>query len=85
MRKGTQNVYKAWTEFKRLRSQDSVWTDGTTIYSYATPIVWRMGDGSVMMNVARYSVTTSCHQNGLRFLLNCDGVSTTTQDGEWSV
>ena len=69
MRKGTTRVYNAWIIGKSSRKQRSIWTEGSVIYSYSTPIMWREADGDVVLNVSRYSVTTSTHQNGLRQIL----------------
>jgi hypothetical protein len=48
----------------------SVWTDGRVIYSYSTPLLMITG-GRVVLNVTRYSVTTTIHQNALR--VECAG------------
>jgi hypothetical protein len=45
---------------------NSVWTDGSSIYSYAVEILRVTLDGTYYLNVQRHSRTTSCHQNALR-------------------
>lgn len=72
MRKGTQNVFNAWRQGKPLRKQRSIWTDGMAIYSYDTPIVSTENCRTTVDN-RKYSVTTTIHQNGLRFLLDSHG------------
>lgn len=42
------------------------------IYSYSTPIAWRVA-GSWTVDTARYSVTTSRHQSAARALLSREG------------
>jgi hypothetical protein len=37
-----------------------------TVLSYATPIAWRLADGSWVIPEAKYSVTTSKHQGIVR-------------------
>ena len=37
-----------------------------TVWSYDTPIAWRMADGSWVMVSGRFSVTTSKHQGVVR-------------------
>jgi hypothetical protein len=72
MRKGTQKVFEAWRNGKHLRKQESIWTNGRTIFSYQTPIV-STENCRTTFNARKYSVTTSTHQNGLRFLLDSHG------------
>jgi len=75
MRKGTQNAYNAWIQGRSWKSQRSLWTNGDIIYSYSTPILWRDASGRLVFNVAKYSVTTSVHQNGLRVILSEKGMA----------
>lgn len=44
----------------------SVSCDGTRLYSYGTCIGERLSDGSFILNVTKYSTTTSKHQSYLR-------------------
>lgn len=41
----------------------SLWVNGNTIYSYATPITWISAGRRVVMNMTKYSSTTSTYQN----------------------
>lgn len=56
----------------RLQGEDlTLWRetgDGATftVWSYGTPIAWRMADGSWVMVSGRFSVTTSKHQGMVR-------------------
>ena len=74
MRKNTQEVYRAWKMGRALHRCRSIWTDGETVYSYSTPIL-RYKLGAPMMNMVKYSRTTSNHQNSLTALL-ADAYST---------
>lgn len=70
MRKNTQNVFNAWLNGRSEKGQDSVWTDGSTIYSYNTPILWYNENQAVVINNQRYSVTTTVHQRGIQVICN---------------
>ena len=80
MRKNTQEVFKAWTEGKAQRKQDSIWTDGQVIFSYGTWLFkhqqFTRGKskglvklGKYEFNNTRYSITTSIQQGGLKTLV----------------
>ncbi len=59
------NVAAVWGKQERATTpQRNFRIEGTTAYSYATPIGWRM-DWGVVMNVTRYSNTTSRHSSAL--------------------
>lgn len=79
MRKNTKSVFNAWMNRRSERKQESVWTDGVNIYSYNVPIVERLPDGGYMVDVDRYSVTTSVHQNATRHLMLQNGIT------EWTI
>ena len=68
MRKNTVETFKAWAAGKNIKKCASIWTDGETVYSYGTAIMRRKGD-TIVLNVQKYSPTTSNHQNTLRILL----------------
>lgn len=72
MRANTRRAFEAWAIGKSYKGSSSVTTDGTTIFSYATPIVTRVGvkgEGEVVVvNMTGYSVTTTQDQNALRVL-----------------
>jgi hypothetical protein len=69
MRQNLREVLGAWQRGRqRNRARigyNSIWTDGSSIYSYAVEILRRI-DGVVYLNTMRHSRTTSCHQNALR-------------------
>ena len=72
MRKNIQRVFAAWRGGHRL-NLGSISTDGEMIKSYNTPILfWQTledGNKHLILNMERYSATTSLQQNGLYFLL----------------
>ena len=72
MRVNTQNVFKAWKEGRSCRKRRSIWTADGIIYSYSTRIMHRNHMGQIVLNMEKYSPTTSNHQNGLRELLRRD-------------
>ena len=66
MRKNTENTLKAWHFNRSWHKAESVWTDGTRIYSYETILVEPTGQADkVRMNMTKYSPTTSIHQNAI--------------------
>jgi len=71
MRKNTEAVFNAWRNGVRYKRENSIWTDGIHIYSYNTHILVTpdSADMPYRFNTNRYSKTTSCHQNGLRMLI----------------
>lgn len=73
MRKNTVEAFKAWQVGKAKKPSSSIWTDGQHVYSYGTRIITREG-GRVIFNQEKYSVTTSNHQNSLRFLMAQNGI-----------
>lgn len=66
MRKNTFTIMEAWN-FDRAKGKagDSIWTDGQNVYSYQTCILVYGPNGSIL-NVGKYSRTTSTHQNGVK-------------------
>ena len=70
MRKGTMRVFEAWKAGKPDNRQNSIWTDGGTVYSYGTAILTH-GEylNEVALNRTTYSKTTTTHQNGLAVLV----------------
>ena len=73
-RKNVQDAFNAWNAGKTCRKSTSIWTDGSIIFSYNTPLLCRK-DGVLTLNSGRYSVTTSCQQGGLRQLMAMNGMS----------
>ena len=66
MRKNTAKAIDAFRYVMPAKPAQAIWTDGDTIWSYATALVARGRTGRTVINVTRYSVTTSIHQNALR-------------------
>jgi hypothetical protein len=59
------NVAAVWGKQARATTpQRNFRIEGTTAYSYATPIGWRMGWG-VVMNITSYTKTTHRHSQAL--------------------
>lgn len=79
MRKNLKAAWKAWEEWKpyasrsgSLRVEVRRRSGLRVIYSYRTPIlVWQ--GGSLVLNVSKYSRTTTAQQNSLRALLTASG------------
>ena len=75
MRKNTKEVFEAWRANQKLRKCQAVWTDGRSIYSYLTQILFPpIGEEVLCLNLKKYSITTTIQQNGLRFLLEQAGI-----------
>lgn len=66
MRVNTRKVVEAFNRGRKCEAARAVWTDGEAIYSYGTCIVAQLPGGGLVLNREKYSVTTSCQQNGLR-------------------
>lgn len=69
LRKSTLQVFSAWKAGRDCRPGAAIWTDGQTVYSHGTAIMRRNG-GRIVLNVKRYSATTSNHQVSLRMLID---------------
>lgn len=86
VRKNVKQVFEAWSEGKWKTAPRggggyvSIRTDGNTIFSYDTPIVMRGKDGRVLVNVTRYSNTTSLQQYNIKFALSQAGIEFETID-----
>lgn len=63
----------------RTFSRANIITDGQTIYSYGPhfPMARKLDDGTIAVNVDRWSVTTSKHQSALRAVLASYGYAPT--------
>lgn len=74
-RVNTKNAFTAWVRGQSQRKCAAVWTTGGILYSYSTPIAkWSDADGdTAIVNLQKYSVTTSCQQSGLLSLLAMNG------------
>lgn len=70
MRKNTREVMESWRYWKPKVRHASIWTDGNVVFSYQTPILFRHNpSGRWVFNRAKYSVTTTTHQNGIEEFL----------------
>ena len=63
MRVNTKRVLEAWRGGRMDHREQSIWTDGAAIYSYGTCLVAPLASGNVVLNVTKYSVTTSNKQS----------------------
>lgn len=80
MRKNTEATLQDWHHNRANNRYESIWTDGTRIYSYQTILVEPTGHADrVRVNVTKYSPTTSQHQNGI--LAGLGGLVAETVDG----
>lgn len=80
MRVQNEKIIKAWLDGRkatsRVRDIDtgviergaSISTDGKKLYSYWTPIAWHE-DGVVVVNMRKYSLTTTMQQSDLKQIL----------------
>lgn len=80
MRENTRQAVQAFDAGRAERPARSVWTDGETLFSYGTAIATRDG-GTVVLNVTRYSKTTSEKQNGARTYYGASNPNVVTVDG----
>ena len=71
MRMNTKRAFEAWQNGKAYRAPgrngSPIHTCGGIIYSYNTPIAKfsEASDGCIIVNMEKYSVTTSTQQGGL--------------------
>jgi hypothetical protein len=81
MRKNLSKVYNYFHVGRKCLETWSIWTDGDTIYSYGTAIA-TYGDyvDEVVVNVTKYSSTTSTHQNAILAQLRKEGYSAVEVD-----
>lgn len=75
--KNTAAAVDAFIAGKSLKKCRSIWTNGDELFSYNVRIASKCGfiPNHAIVNDARYSVTTSRHQNALRVLLRQSGWS----------
>ncbi len=76
MNKNTREIFLAWLKRQAKGNRRlAIWTDGHSILSYDTTLVSRdrsvvsPDDDDVIINMTRYSNTTTRHQNSLMVLL----------------
>ena len=62
-----------------MRKGASISTDGSTLWSYWTPIA-KWDGGKVVMDGRKFSVTTSKQQGKLRYMLHVAGIETMELD-----
>lgn len=80
-RKNVTRAFEAWYRGKSFGKEgDSVWSNGSRIYSYRTWLVDKnIGSGGesdeVLLNVTKYSSTTTQQQNSLRLFLRQSGIN----------
>lgn len=75
-RVNTTKAVKAWMEGRHWKEKktNAIWTSGGILYSYNTPIgKWSDVTETAILNVQRYSVTTTCQQHGVQQLLRQHG------------
>lgn len=72
--KYVDGILNAW-ENGREKIHPSMFTDGKDVYSYGKhfPLLVRSDDGTVLLNVSKYSVTTSKQQGDVRYFLSRNG------------
>jgi len=73
MRKNTVQTYKDFQNGIAIARCPAISTNTIAINSYKTPILSRGFPGEVILNVQKYSVTTTKQQNTIRALLTFDG------------
>lgn len=76
-RKNLKKVFSLWTANLAGNgdSKNTIWTDGTTIFSYAMPLMVRMPSGIVLCKHGEApTVTTSTQRNALAYLLSTNKI-----------
>lgn len=68
MRVNTRKALNAWNEGRSAHPAQAIHTDGVSIYSYGTCIV-TLHNNLVIVNMTKYSRTTTVHQNALAAVL----------------
>ena len=75
MRKNVNQVFQKFLSGmagygpKNRDGNNTVWTDGTVIYSYKMPIAVKVGERAAFVSQESPTVTTSIHRNEVRHLL----------------
>ena len=73
MRKNCRLTYEAWRDGRAVKPSTSIWTDGSSVYSYQT-VIASTRPSSVLLNRTQYSRTTTTHQNALAWQMYQDGI-----------
>ena len=61
-------VMQAWRDSEYMdRRADSMHTDGRSVWSYDACILTELDDGQVVLNMYKYSMTTTRHQYGVAY------------------
>lgn len=77
MRVNAKTALAAFERGAYARPAESVWTDGTTLFSYGTAIATRTVGGGIVLNRTQYSRTTSTHQTALAVAFGVRAVAVT--------
>ena len=77
MRKNNTEVTNAFIARRACNKFAPIHTDGETIFSYATPIAKHVDIG-VLVDVYKYSTTTTRQQNDIQTILTECGIPFTT-------
>ena len=80
MRKNVKNAVQSWSDRSVNYTSPTISTDGNTIFSYNTAILERVGSDMAILNVTRYSQTTTKQQNAVASLLKSNGFKFSTVD-----
>jgi len=79
-RKNTQQAIEAWKQGRSYRASgrngSPIWTLGGILYSYGKEIARfsQATDKRALVNMEKYSVTTSCQQRGAYVLMMNNGI-----------
>lgn len=79
-RTNTTKAFNAWKAGKPAKPAPSIHTNGHAITSYATEIARRLSNGQIAILTEKFSVTTTNHQNGLRYLASVAGIPVVEYD-----
>jgi hypothetical protein len=82
MRKNTIQAYKDFQNGIAIARCPAISTNKIAINSYKTPILSRGFPGEVILDVQKYSTTTTKQQNTLRGLLISDGYKMQDREGK---
>lgn len=82
MKSNLVRVLISWDDSRAEgRTGSSIWTDGDTIFSYGTAILTGRAFAGLVLNVTKYSATTSTFQNALAKHLHSERRQFMTVDG----
>jgi hypothetical protein len=72
-----------WVEVYKSNRGDADNPIVFTIFSYSTPIAWRLEDGTWIVPPVKYSVTTTGHQSAVTYALHSNGWKELGNLGWW--